>query len=189
MEFNRTFHAANLEEWRAWLQQHQTDQAEVWLIFDKAHTGTACISYEDAIREALCFGWVDSLIQKIDADHYARKFSPRRMNSAWSELNKRRVREMVRQGRMTPAGLDKVTFPLDEKEDQPPPLRQIDLPDEMLARIQTNPNAWANFNRLPPSHRRRYTGWVMSAKQEQTRQKRLDEVIDVLAQGKPLGMK
>lgn len=189
MKLTHTFHAANLEEWRAWLSQNHASRAEIWLIFDKKETGQPCISYEDSIEEALCFGWVDSLIQKIDDATYARKYTPRRADSAWSETNKRRVRKMVKAGRMTPAGLAKITFPLDEAQDVPQPPRETDLPADLLDQVRANSAAWANFNRMAPSQRRHYTGWVMSARRAETRQKRLEEVISVLAENKPLGMK
>jgi uncharacterized protein YdeI (YjbR/CyaY-like superfamily) len=150
MELTQTFHAADRKAWRVWLEQNHADAAEVWLVYFKTHARQPCVTYEESVEEALCFGWVDSLIQKIDEERYARKFTPRRMDSAWSETNKRRVAKVIAEGRMTPAGLTKVTFPLDvapsiEKQ-------EMLIPDWLAAGLQASPRAWENFCQLPPSH-------------------------------------
>src|SRR5512146_1433890 len=108
MKMNQTLVAQNRQEWRAWLEQHYQSESEVWLIFSKSHTGQACVSYDDSVEEALCFGWIDSIIQKIDEDTYARKYTPRTNTAKWSDLNKRRVAKLIREGRMTEAGLAKI---------------------------------------------------------------------------------
>jgi len=144
------------------------------------------VPYEDSVEEALCFGWVDSLIQKIDEERYARKFTPRRIDSVWSETNKRRVAKVIAEGRMTPAGLAKVTYPLDEV----PAVEKQEMlvPDWLAAGLQASPQAWENFCKLPPSHQRRYVGWITSAKKEETQQKRVGEAIELLEQNKRIGM-
>src|SRR5512146_285958 len=111
MKMNQTLVAQNRQEWRAWLEQHYQSESEVWLIFSKSHTGQACVSYDDSVEEALCFGWIDSIIQKIDEDRYARKFTPRRLGSEWSPSNKRRIAKLIQEGRMTKFGLAVVTYP------------------------------------------------------------------------------
>ena len=93
------------DEWRAWLAEHHDTEREVWLVSYKKHTGRPQIPYDDAVEEALCFGWIDSLVKTIDDERFAQKFSPRKGKSNWSESNKRRVRKLVREGRMTEAGL------------------------------------------------------------------------------------
>ncbi len=189
MEMARTFYAPDRAAWRAWLQEHHAVESEVWLVYYKRHTGQASVPYDDSVEEALCFGWVDSLIQRIDEERYARLFTPRRAESQWSESNKTRVRRLVAEGRMTEAGMARVDFPLDEPPEPPPPRREAALSESLLATLQENAVAWEQFNRLPPSHRRNYAGWIMSAKKEETRQRRLAEAIEMLAQGKRLGMK
>src|SRR5947208_16737603 len=109
-----TLYVTNREGWRAWLETHHATAPEVWLIIYKKQTGQASIGYEEAVEEALCFGWIDSQARTLDAERYAQKFSPRKNGSNWSESNRRRVRRLIAAGRMTPAGLAKVTFPLDE---------------------------------------------------------------------------
>jgi len=94
--------------WRAWLQKHHATADELWLILFKKHTGKAGLVYEDAVREALCFGWIDGILKRIDDEKHTIRFSPRRKNSVWSATNKKRVAKVIAEGRMTEAGLAKV---------------------------------------------------------------------------------
>src|SRR5215467_7286694 len=97
-----TLEVQNRQEWRRWLGKHYTSSPGVWLIFNKDHTGVKSIAYEDCVREALCFGWVDSLIKRLDDDRYARKFTPRQPDSKWSDINRKRWAELKASGRMQP---------------------------------------------------------------------------------------
>ncbi len=114
MKITHTFTAPDRESWHEWLAEHGSNEAEVWLVYYKAATGKPTISYQDSLEEALCFGWVDSIIQKIDQEKYARKFTPRRLGSKWSELNQHLVARLIKEGRMTEAGLAKADFPLEK---------------------------------------------------------------------------
>ncbi|MGB2982026.1 MAG: hypothetical protein WBC77_12350, partial [Candidatus Zixiibacteriota bacterium] len=102
---SKTLYVTNRDDWRAWLRKNHSSQKEVWLIYYKKHTGKPRIPYDDAVEEALCYGWIDSTIKRIDEEKYAQKFTPRSEKSNWSELNKRRAKKMIREGRMTQAGL------------------------------------------------------------------------------------
>lgn len=179
MQLTHTFHSPDISTWRAWLAEHHDTSNEVWLIYFKNQTRQACISYEASVEEALCFGWVDSLIKKIDSDRYARKFTPRRAGSAWSETNKRRVAKVISEGRMTAAGLAKVSYPLDSA---PASLvkQELVVPEWIMHGLQVNPVAWQNFSTLPPSHKKRYIGWLSSAKKDETRQRNLQKAIRML---------
>src|SRR5215510_2168741 len=99
----KTVEAANLTEWRTWLQENHQSESEVWLIFHKIHTGIASVDYSDALDEALCFGWIDSLIRRLDEARYARKFTPRKPDSKWSPTNRKRYAELRESGRLMPA--------------------------------------------------------------------------------------
>ena len=189
MEMRKTLHATDRDKWRSWLEQNHVEEREVWLIFYKAHTGQPNIPYEDSVEEALCFGWIDSLIQKIDEDRYGRKFTPRRPGSKWSDLNKRRVLRMIESGRMTEAGLVLVDFPLSDAKALPKRRPMPDLPDWLEEALKAYPKAWENFNRLPPSHRLRYIGWISDARKEETRQRRIREAVSLLEKDQRLGMK
>ena len=104
----KTLHVTERGEWREWLASHHGSETKIWLVFHKTHTGVTSISYGAAVEEALCFGWIDSIIRRIDEDRYVRKFTPRRIDSVWSESNKRRAERMIAEGRMTGAGLAQV---------------------------------------------------------------------------------
>lgn len=191
MKMNQTLVAQNRQEWRAWLEQHYQSESEVWLIFAKSHTGQPCISYDDSVEEALCFGWIDSIIQKIDEDTYARKYTPRTNTAKWSDLNKRRVAKLIREGRMTEAGLEKIaenasTF---SEEAPAPKPKELVIPPYIEQVLREHPQAWENFCRMAPSARRIYIGWISDAKRQETIDRRLQEAIGRLEQNLPLGMK
>src|SRR5262245_50987230 len=100
-----TLEIRNCSQWRRWLNKHHASSPGVWLVFYKGHTGVKSILYEDSVREALCFGWVDSLIKRLDDDRYARKFTPRKPTSKWSDSNRKRWAELKAAGLLGPAGL------------------------------------------------------------------------------------
>ena len=101
----KTLYVSNRDEWRSWLEKNCNKESVIWLIFYKKHSGKRSVAYSDAIEEALCFGWIDSIIKRFDDEKYIQKFTPRKEKSRWSVLNVRRVREMIKQGRMTDKGL------------------------------------------------------------------------------------
>ncbi len=188
MEITKTTTAADGGEWRSWLEIHHATEKEVWLVYYKKASGKPCATYEESLEEALCFGWIDSIIQKIDEERYARKFNPRRAGSKWSELNKHLVAKLVNEGRMTEAGLAKVDFSLPAPGGVRPKRAPLPLPDWLKTGLMTSPKAWKNFNALPASHRRNYIGWVSDAKREETRQRRIQEAIRMLEKNQRLGI-
>lgn len=180
------------EAWRAWLGRHHETVREVWLVFWKKHTRRRCLSYEEAVQEALCFGWIDSVITRLDEDRYAQKMTPRTDRARWSESNRRRLRTLLAAGRVTEAGLAAVDpgvlASLDRPEPAPRPAPP-ELSPDLAAALEANPCAHGEFLRLPPSHRKRYVGWIMSAAREDTRRRRLAEAMELLARGERLGLK
>ncbi len=182
-------YAHNLQEWHTWLVDHHQDCSEVWLLFYKTGSGKPSLTYEEAAEEALCFGWVDSLIKARDAESHLRKFTPRKPGSHWSEVNIRRAQKMVMQGRMTPAG--QALF--DEAALNPAPSgasrrEQMEAwRGELLERLTGEVKE--KYLTLAPSMQRQYAGWVMSAKGESTRAKRQAELEGVLLRGEKLGLK
>jgi uncharacterized protein YdeI (YjbR/CyaY-like superfamily) len=180
----KTFDAQTPDQWRKWLAGHHAAESEVWLIFHKRHTSVSTISYEDAVNEALCYGWVDSLIKRLDDDRYARKFTPRTENSKWSTANRRRYAQLQAEGRLAAPGLQRP--PTARSGDAPKP---EGTPDYVVKGLQKVPAAWKNFEGLPPSHKRQYVAWIDSAKREETKLRRLDEAIRMLQAGQKLGMK
>ena len=181
----KLFYAATREEWRAWLQEHHETETEVWLVYPKKHTGEPRVPYDDAVEEALCFGWIDSIARKLDADRFAQKFTPRKDTGNWSAPNLKRMERLIAGGRMTPAGLAKFA-PV-----APAPRYQSDsaLPPFVEEALKGNETAYQYFQSLPPSHRRNYVRWITEAKKEETRQRRLQEALRMLEQNQKLGLK
>jgi len=164
------FDPLGAREWHEWLQKHHLDRPAVWLVFHRQNTGTKSISYADSLDEALAYGWIDSVIRKLDETRYARKFTPRRPESTWSKSNIARVRELQRDGRMTRWGLDayerrtgKVS--LLERFDN----GEVVVPREFEAALRRNKSAWKNYLQMAPSHRKRYLLWIAGAKRPETR--------------------
>jgi uncharacterized protein YdeI (YjbR/CyaY-like superfamily) len=190
MEIRKTLYVASREEWRAWLEDHHRSETEIWLVYYRKQSGRARIPYDHAVEEAICFGWIDSIVKRIDDERFVQKFTPRRDASRWSALNKRRLQKLIQEGRMTEAGLATVgPATLDEKPDTKPSGRAMELPRALKQALMANPKAWKNFQNLAPSYRRHYVGWIMQAKKEETRMRRLREAIALLEQNRKLGLK
>jgi uncharacterized protein YdeI (YjbR/CyaY-like superfamily) len=181
----KTASPRNLLEWRRWLAAHHGSEPEVWLVFHKHHTGRASVAYEDALDEALCFGWIDSLIRRIDDERYARKFTPRKPGSRWSAINRERYARLAERGQLMPAGLAR---PPTERSYAPKPSIP-EMPRYIAQALKKHPRALRNFEALPPSHRRHFMGWIDSAKKTETKLRRLEESLRLLAAGKRLGLK
>jgi uncharacterized protein YdeI (YjbR/CyaY-like superfamily) len=185
----KTLLVRTIEQWRDWLTLHHDSESEVWLIFHKRHTGVASIPYEDALDEALCFGWVDSLIKRLDNRRFARKFTPRRADSRWSAVNRKRYAALKVGGRLKPPGIERP--PTNRSYGPRPPRLPIPsrLPAYIQAALRNEPKAARHYEALAPSQRRRYFAWIASAKREETRLRRLKEAIRLLASGRALGLK
>jgi uncharacterized protein YdeI (YjbR/CyaY-like superfamily) len=175
-------------EWRKWLERHHTKSAGVWLVFHKQHTGVECIDYDDSVREALCFGWIDSLVRRLDEDRFARKFTPRKPGSAWSASNLKRWAELDAAGQLEPAG--RAASPKGAPRATPPARFVLrELPDYIAKGLKRDPRAWSFFKSLPPNERRRCVGWIEAAKRVETKERRLREVVGLMAKGERLGLK
>ena len=184
-------YVSNRKEWRVWLEQNHSRIQEIWLIYYKKHTGKPRIPYDDAVEEALCFGWIDSIVKKIDEERYCQKFTPRKDKSNWSVLNKTRVKKLIKQGLMTEAGMAKIRAAKESGEwDKIPSQRDFpDMPAELKKALDRNKLAKDNFDNLAPSYRRQFVGWVAAAKRSETRESRIKEAIGLLKKNKKLGMK
>jgi|SRR6266540_3237439 len=188
MKPRKTVHAPTREDWRKWLRTHHRTESEIWLVFHKRHTSTADVAYEDAVEEALCFGWIDSLITRLDDDRYARKFTPRKPDSRWSTINRQRYARMQASGLLTDAGIQRP--PTAKSGDAPQTLPSFAALSRDIERVfKTNPAAWAAFEKLAPSHRRNYLAWIATAKRPETKERRLRAAIEMLVSGQKLGLK
>jgi uncharacterized protein YdeI (YjbR/CyaY-like superfamily) len=180
-----TLELRSRRQWRTWLEDHHSTSPGVWLVFHKVHTRLKSIPYEDSVREALCFGWIDSLIKRLDDDRHARKFTPRQPDSKWSDLNRQRWSELKAAGRLTSAGL--LAAPTDNRYAPHPAI--TDLPAYIAEALRANRKAWDHFQELAPTYRRNFIAWIHSAKRPETREKRILESLALLEAGQKLGLK
>ena len=173
------------EQWRAWLSENHDQSNGLWLLFYKKDSGKPSLNYEETLEEALCFGWIDGIIKNLDSQRFVRKFTPRTNLILWSPSNRQRVERLMESGLMTEIGLSKIgdysktgnlIWPENSKE--PPPL--IPLSSEMIDLLKQNPVAFSNFSNLSASNQKKYVLWIMSAKQQETREKRMREAILLL---------
>ena len=169
----KTLYVEDRRKWRAWLEQNGEKATEIWLVYYKKDSGRPRVEYEDAVEEAVCFGWIDSKIKKLDKQRFAQLFTPRKPNSQWSPSNLARVKKMIKEGKMTPAGLE-----VYEPRNAAPAL-PTSLPPPLEQQFRKEQTAWENFQRFPPGYKRMTIGWVASAKQDETRLRRLQQLITV----------
>jgi uncharacterized protein YdeI (YjbR/CyaY-like superfamily) len=168
------------EEWRKWLEENHSSVQGIWLIYYKKPSGKPRIPYNDAVEEALCFGWIDSKIKKVNDDYYIQWFTPRRPGSRWSKLNMGRVQKLIKEGRMRPEGLSAY----EEVSKKPKliydirPEDNIPLPDDLSEALKKNIAAHNNFINFPPSSRKLYVFWLNDAKREETRKARIAKIVE-----------
>jgi uncharacterized protein YdeI (YjbR/CyaY-like superfamily) len=185
-------HVTTRSQWRQWLaENHDLESGGIWLVFQKKETGRPSIEYGEAVEEALCYGWIDSIIKSIDGETYCRKFTPRKDDSKWSPSNKLRVEKLIKEGRMTEIGLTKIETAKQSGvwEMDPRPLVSPDLPRELSEGLARNNEAKEFFQTLAPSYRKHFIGWIANAKRAETRAKRAKESLALLANGETLGLK
>src|SRR5204863_9090586 len=180
-----TLQVRSRRQWRAWLAKHHTSSPGIWLVRHKQHTGVTSMAYEDLVCEALCFGWVDSLIKRLDDDRFAIKVTPRKPASKWSDINRRRWTELKTAGLLRPAGL--AAAPTENKYAPKPNIPE--LPGYIGKALKSHPEAWSFFQTLPRRERRNFVVWIHIAKRPETRERRIRESIALLAAGRKLGLK
>jgi uncharacterized protein YdeI (YjbR/CyaY-like superfamily) len=170
----------NREDWHKWLEEYHASVDGIWLIYYKKSSGKPRIPYNDAVEEALCFGWIDSKIKSVNDDYYIQWFTPRRPGSRWSELNLKRVERLIKEGRMRPEGL-KVYSTAAKKPDINYNVRSeanLKIPDDLMLALKSNPAALNNFLNFPPGSRKIYVFWLNDAKRPKTRQSRLLKIVN-----------
>ena len=172
-------------EWRRWLAKHHASSPGIWLLRHKQHSGVKSMPYEDLVREALCFGWIDSLIKRLDDDRYAIKVTPRKPTSKWSDINRKRWKELQAAGLLTAPGL--AAAPTATRYASSPTIPV--LPAYIVTAFKANPKAWKYFQALSPRNRRNFVVWIHTAKRPETRERRIRESIALLSAGKKLGLK
>jgi len=170
--------AADRKEWRAWLQENHRKASEIWLVFPKRYAGRPRISYNDAVEEALCFGWIDSQAKSIDADHTAQRFSPRK-STTYSQPNVERLRKLAGQGKLLPEVAAQVKGLLN---------RPFVFPPDILKVLKANKKAWQHYRRFSPAYQRIRVAWIEAARSRPAEfRKRLRHFVDQCEQNKQFG--
>jgi len=182
----RTLEVRTRKAWRKWLEKNHARETEVWLVYYKRHTGVEGIEYRESLEEALCYGWIDSLVRRIDDDRYARKFTPRKRGSVWSPTNRKLYAELRDRGALAPPGLERAPTGRAEPAQRPMAAR---TPAYIVSAFKKNARAWKTFQEMAPSHRRNYVAWIDSAKRDDTKERRIREAVGLLAAGKKLPLK
>lgn len=185
MDESKTFYAKDRAAWRRWLQRNHGRESEVLLLFYRKATGQPCVGYDEAVREALCFGWIDGLKQRVDEQRYTYRFTPRRKGSAWSPSNKRRIAELEAAGLMAPAGIAVLeaarndgSYAVDARA---PEVKEA--PAELLSALRKDAAARKLYEALPPGHQRQWQRWIAEAKKSETRERRAAQTIVKLKAG------
>ena len=179
MEISKTLYVTNPKDWRAWLKKNYKTEKEIWLVYYKKATGKPRIEYNDAVEEALCFGWIDSTAKRLDEERTAQRFSPRRPNVQYSQANKERLRSLVEQGKVTKEVLDSLGDMLTEK---------FEIPPDILKAIQADKEAWKNFQKFSDSYKRIRIAFIDGARNRPEEfQKRLQYFIKMTEKNKMFG--
>jgi len=167
MEVGKTLYVPNRKDWRAWLAKNHRSAEEIWLIYYKKQSGKPRIPYNDAVEEALCYGWIDSTLKPIDEQCFAQRFSPRREKSKLSEMNKERVRRLIKAKKMTRLGLESIRHHMEnnlKKSAGSPSLIKFALPQDILETLKSDPTVWKHFMKFPMSYKRIRIGWIDAAR-------------------------
>jgi uncharacterized protein YdeI (YjbR/CyaY-like superfamily) len=180
---NLMFYAPDAAAWRAWLETNHQSVKAVWLIYYKKESGLSRVSYDDAVDEAICFGWIDSVIKKIDEFRSVQYFSPRKPKSNWSRVNKMRVERLEKAGKLMSAGLKMIELAkqsgtwsaLDEVEN-------LEIPADLQDALASNQLAAQNFDAFARTYKRGILEWLLSAKRPETRQQRIEKIVSMAAQ-------
>ena len=176
------------EGWRGWLEKNHDKANHVWLIHYKKGSGKKSMTLEESVEEAICFGWIDGKLRKIDDEKFVVRFSPRQPNSVWSKINKERAEKLMVTGRMTKAGIATIEKAKASGSWENAYTNKIKdaIPSDLEEALRKNEQAWSNFQNFANSYRNMYIGWVSSAKTEEMRKKRIEKVVEQSLQNKKL---
>jgi uncharacterized protein YdeI (YjbR/CyaY-like superfamily) len=179
MEISKTLHVTNRKDWRKWLRRHYRTEKEIWLVYYKKETGKPRIVYNDAVEEALCFGWIDSIVKTLDTERVVQRFSPRKPKSKYSPANKERLRKLVKQRKV----IKEVRKTLEDFSEE-----TFEIPEDILEAIKANKDAWKNFQKFSDSYKRIRIGFIDGArKRPEEFKKRLRYFIRMTEKNKQYG--
>lgn len=190
MQITNPKHFKNRNEFRKWLQKNHDKQKELWILFYKVHTKKKSLRYAEAVEESLCFGWIDGIVKRIDDEKHAQRYTPRKPKSIWSKVNKERAKRMIDESKMTDAGLVKIkeakktgwwnkaySFEVENT-----------MSGEMKEVLMSDKEAWMNFQNFGKSYQNTYIFYVNYAKREETKQKRIQIVLERTKKNMPPGI-
>jgi uncharacterized protein YdeI (YjbR/CyaY-like superfamily) len=183
-----TMQPKDSEEWRNWLTQNHDKTPNVWLTFYKKGSNRKGISLEEAVEEAICFGWIDGKLRRIDEERFVLRFSPRKAKSVWSKINKERAEKLTQLGKMTKAGLAAMELSKASGSWDTAYTNKVKdaVPVDLESALKEQQKAWHNFQAFANSYRNMYIGWVNAAKTDETRKKRVTKVVEQSLQNKKL---
>ena len=189
MKISKTFYAVNRKQWRSWLTKNHRSEPEIWLVYYKKNSSKPRIPYSDAVEEALCYGWIDSTLKPKDEISYLQRFSPRRKGSKLSEMNKERVRRLIKVKKMTRFGLEIIQHHMENGSKYSTSLKNFTMPEDILNELKTRPLAWKNFRKFPESYKRIRIGWIDASRNHHDYfTKRLQYFLKMTEKNKMFGM-
>lgn len=167
------------QEWRKWLAKNHDKKHEALIIHYRKSSSKQTLSHIEAVEEALCFGWIDSILRRVDDERFVLKYTPRKPKSVWSKINRDKAEKLIKTGKMTPAGLVKIEEAKNNSLWDSAYTNRVrdEMPDDLEEALRQNKTAWQNFHQFANSYRNMYVGWVTAAKTEVTRKKRITEII------------
>jgi len=185
MKKGKTLYVTNRKDWRLWLKKNYNKEKEIWLVYYRKSSGKPRISYNDSVEEALCYGWIDSILRPIDEEKFVQRFSPRRPNSNLSEMNKERIRRLIRKKKMTSIGLKAVSHAFDKNND---PKLVVAL--DILKALKNNEQAWKNFQKFSEGYKKVRIGYIEDVRDydKEMFKNRLNNFIKMTAKNKKFGM-
>jgi uncharacterized protein YdeI (YjbR/CyaY-like superfamily) len=190
MKIGKTLYVTNRNAWRVWLAAHHATEKEIWLLYYKKQSGKPRIPYNDAVEEALCYGWIDSTLKPVDSKKYAQRFTPRKPKGKWSAMNIERLRRLIRQRKVTKAGREAASHVIEGMRNASAGKRlQLEIPSDILKALKSDPVTWRNFSRLPASYKRIRIGWIdESRRRPEIFRQRLKYFLKMTAANKRFGM-
>jgi len=181
MEIGKKLYVTTRKDWRSWLAKNHAKETEIWLVYHRKGSGRRRIPYNAAVEEALCYGWIDSILKRIDGDTFAQRFSPRRPGAKLSAMNVERLRRLKKKGKVTKAGLVAVGGST--------ALKGSKIPADILERLKRNKQTWKNFQAFPASYKRIRIGWIEGARRRpEVFEQRLKYFLKMTAANKRYGM-
>jgi uncharacterized protein YdeI (YjbR/CyaY-like superfamily) len=177
-----TFQAASRQKWREWLEENHHSSIGIWLIYYKVKSGKPSVKYSEAVKEALCFGWIDSKVKSLDDECYKQIFTPRKSKSVWSKLNKQYIEELLEQGLMSELGITKIeTAKEDGSWTSLDAIEALIVPTDLMQALELNEIAKNNFQSFSNTNKKNILLWINSAKRVETRLKRIEQTITALS--------